>query len=108
MLELIKHGHNAVRFSGFKLLLVWLSSEFILELILGVHSRVALFHRKAAKILSMCLASSEPLAIIEIFHPLTALFLDLSWQESIPCVNQLPGFLVHLGKDTVSFHHLAL
>ncbi len=107
-LELIERGHLVLKSSGFKLLPVSLSEVFTLELNLRFHSSVTLFRKNAADILSVCLASSEPPTITEIFHSLTALSPDLTWQEFVTHFNQLSGFLVRRGDDTVMFHHPAL
>ena len=102
-LDLIESGHLVIKSSSFNVLPVSLSEVFRLEFNLRFPSQPAF--AKAADILSVCLASEEPLSVADIYQSVLAVQPELTWTEFVTRFNALSGVLVRRGDDTVMFYH---
>ena len=105
-LELIERGHLVIKSGSFKVLPVSVSEVFLLELNLRFPTLSAF--SKVSDILSVCLASVEPMTVTDVYRSVLALSAkanNMEWHDFVGRFNQLSGFLVRRGDDTVMFHH---
>ncbi len=105
-LELVERGHLVIKSGSFKVLPVSVSEVFLLELNLRFNSLSA-FDR-VSDVLSVCLASQEPMTVAEVYQSVLSLSAGrhkLSWPDFVGRFNQLSGLLVRRADDTVMFHH---
>ena len=104
-LDLIERGHLVIKSSSFKILPKSLSEVFLLEFNLKFPT-VQNF-RKVSDILSVCLASLQPLTLPDIYNTVSALYVSPSftWSEFLLLFKTLTGYLVVRRDDSVMFFH---
>lgn len=104
-LDLIEQGHLVLKSASFKVLPVSLSEIFQLSLNLRFASQRAF--ERVQPILSVCLASLNPMSLLEIYHSVNALLSaePLTWEEFMQRVKLLRGLLVQRSDDTYMLFH---
>lgn len=104
-LDLIEQGHLVTKSSSFKVLPVSLSEIFLLNLNLRFASSRA--YERVQPILCVCLASLNPMSLLEIYHSVNALLSaePLTWEEFMQRVKLLKGLLVQRSDDTYMLFH---
>ena len=107
-LDLVDRGHLVIKSSSFKILPQSLSEVFMLEFNLKFPS-VSSF-RKVSEILSVVLASLQPMSLSEIYHTVSSLYVDVvdTWPEFMDTYKSLAGYLVTRRDDSVMFFHPTL
>ena len=105
ILDLIERGHLVIKSSSFKILPQSLSEVFLLEFNLKF-STIQSF-RKVSDILSVCLATLQPLTMPDIYNAVSALYVSSSftWNEFLLLFKTLTGYLVVRRDDSVMFFH---
>ena len=104
-LDLIEQGHLVTKSSSFKVLPVTLSEIFLLHFNLRFASLRAF--ERVQPILCVCLASLNPMSLLEIYHSVNALLSaePLTWEEFMQRVKLLKGLLVQRSDDTYMLFH---
>ena len=104
-LDLIEQGHLVTKSSSFKVLPVTLSEIFLLHFNLRFASLRA--YERVQPILCVCLASLNPMSLLEIYHSVNALLSaePLTWEEFMQRVKLLKGLLVQRSDDTYMLFH---
>lgn len=104
-LDLIEQGHLVTKSSSFKVLPVTLSEIFLLHLNLRFASLRAF--ERVQPILCVCLASLNPMSLLEMYHSVNALLSDepFTWEEFMQRVKLLKGLLVQRSDDTYMLFH---
>ena len=104
-LDLIERGHLVIKSSSFKILPQSLAEVFLLEFNLKFPSIQSF--RKVSDILSVCLATLQPLTLPEIFNSVSALYVTSSftWNEFLLVYKTLTGYLIVRRDDSVMFFH---
>lgn len=90
-LDLIQQGHLVTKSSSFKVLPVTLSEIFLLHFNLRFATSRAF--ERVQPILSVCLASLNPMSLLEIYHSVNALLSaePLTWEEFMQRAKLLKG-----------------
>ena len=104
-LDLIERGHLVIKSSSFKILPQSLSEVFLLEFNLKFPTIQSF--RKVSDILSVCLATLQPLTLPDIYNAVSALYVSSSftWSEFLLLFKTLTGYLVVRRDDSVMFFH---
>jgi hypothetical protein len=104
-LDLIEQGHLVTKSASFKVLPVTLSEIFLLNFNLRFASLRA--YERVQPILCVCLASLNPMSLLEIYHSVNALLgaEPLTWEEFMQRVKLLKGLLVQRSDDTYMLFH---
>ena len=104
-LDLLEKGHLVIKSTSFKVLPLTLEEVFLLEFNLKFQSNKSF--QKISQILSVCLASFEPMTTADIFQSVLSLSVepDMTWPDFVSRFNSLSGFLVRRGDDSIMFHH---
>ncbi|EFX81523.1 hypothetical protein DAPPUDRAFT_50193, partial [Daphnia pulex] len=96
-LDLIEQGHLVTKSASFKVLPVTLSEIFLLNFNLRFASLRA--YERVQPILCVCLASLNPMSLLEIYHSVNALLgaEPLTWEEFMQLSFFFIFFLVRKG-----------
>lgn len=113
-LDLIRQGHLVTKSSSFKVLPVTLSEVF--QLSFNLRFPTARAFERVQPILSVCLASLNPMSLLEMYHSVNALVVlpagpsaaPLTWEEFLQRVGLLKGLLVRRSDDTHMIFHPSL
>lgn len=107
-LDLIERGHLVTKSSSFKILPISLSEMYLLHFNLRFSSQSAF--ERVQPILSVCLASLNPMSLLEMYHSVNALLSSepLAWEEFVQRVRLLRGLVVQRSDDTYMLFHPSL
>ena len=104
-LDLIERGHLVLKSSSFKVLPQSLSEVFLLEFNLKFPSLQSF--RKVSDILSVVLATLQPLTLAEIYQSVSALCVGAgpSWPQFCDSFRSLEDYLVTRRDESIMFFH---
>jgi len=110
ILDLIENGQLVTKSSSYKVLPVTLSEMFLLHFNLRFSS--VRCYERFQPILCICLASLNPMTLLELYHSLNALHspasAPLPWDEFLSRIATLKGLLVRRSDHTLMLFHPAL
>ena len=104
-LDLIERSFIVIKSSSFNILPKSLTEVFLLEFNLKFPTIQSF--QKVSDILSVCLASLQPLALIDIYNAVNALYVSppSTWNDFLILFKNLSGYLVVRRDDSIMFFH---